>query len=113
MTWEDAVQLGLTLPEVEVSTSYGTPALKVKGKLLLRLKEDGESAAVMDTPIEEREILVETRPDAFFFTDHYRDWPIVLVRLKAMKAKDLRPFLLRSWRARAPKSLQKRHPDLS
>jgi Uncharacterized protein conserved in bacteria len=31
------------LPEVEESTSYGTPSLKVRGKFLTRLKEDGET----------------------------------------------------------------------
>jgi len=36
----------MALPEVELSTSYGTPALKVRGKLIARLKEDGESIVV-------------------------------------------------------------------
>jgi hypothetical protein len=81
--------------------------------MLLRLKEDGEAVVIMDVPIEERAMLVEAEPDRFFFTDHYRDWPIVLGHLNALSAKDLRPFLERSWRARAPVSLQKQHPALS
>ena len=43
---------------------------------------------------------------AFFFTDHYRDYPAVLVRLPAVTAERLKPYLERSWRLRAPKRLQ-------
>ncbi|WP_141758537.1 MmcQ/YjbR family DNA-binding protein [Duganella sp. HH105] len=53
--------LGLALPEMEESTSYGTPALKVKGKLMARLKEDGESVAIRIT-WEERERLLMAAP---------------------------------------------------
>ena len=34
------------LPEIEESTSYGTPALKVRGKLIARLK-DAETLVIM------------------------------------------------------------------
>ena len=37
------------LPGAEVATSYGTPALKVKGKLFARLKEDGETLVLRTT----------------------------------------------------------------
>jgi len=43
MNWDDVAAMGLELPEVEVSTSYGTPALKVRKKLIARLQEDGET----------------------------------------------------------------------
>ena len=34
MTWDDVIQLASELPGVSVSASYGTPALRVNGKLL-------------------------------------------------------------------------------
>ncbi len=43
MTFDDIRAIALKWPEVSDGTSYGTPALKVRGKLLTRLKEDGES----------------------------------------------------------------------
>ena len=43
MTFDDVRAIALKWPEVTDGTSYGTPALKVRGKLLTRLKEDGES----------------------------------------------------------------------
>jgi hypothetical protein len=32
-------------------------------------------------PPEEREMLIESQPKVFYFTDHYRDYPMVLIRL--------------------------------
>jgi hypothetical protein len=43
MTYDDARKIALAWPEVEDGTSYGTPALKVRKKMLVRLKEDGDS----------------------------------------------------------------------
>ncbi|WP_376698644.1 hypothetical protein [Bradyrhizobium aeschynomenes] len=49
MTFDDVRALALAWPEVEDGTSYGTPALKVRKKLLTRLKEDGDSLAPMSS----------------------------------------------------------------
>jgi hypothetical protein len=34
MTWDEVIVAAQRLPGVEVSTSYGTPSLKVAGKFL-------------------------------------------------------------------------------
>jgi hypothetical protein len=39
LTWEDVVALAADLPGIQPSTSYGTPAIKVKGAMLVRLRE--------------------------------------------------------------------------
>ena len=44
--WETVERLGSELPEVEAGTSYRTPALKVRGKMFARLREDGETLVV-------------------------------------------------------------------
>jgi hypothetical protein len=72
--------MALPWPEVEDGTSYGTPALKVRNKLLARLKEDGDSLVMPGVPHDEREMLVESQPKLFYFTNHYRDYPTVLIR---------------------------------
>ena len=92
------------LPDVEISKSYGTPALKVHGKTLARLKEDGETL-VLRTDFVSRQILTQADPDTFFFTDHYRDYPLVLVRLARLDASALPDLLERAWRQVAPKKL--------
>src|SRR5215203_6157772 len=99
MTFDDVRQFALVWPEVEDGTSYGTPALKVRKKLLARLREDGDSLVMPGVPHGEREMLVESRPKVFYFTDHYRDSPIVLIRLSKAARGDVEPLLRRHWRA--------------
>lgn len=100
--------LGLALPEVEESTSYGTPALKVKGKLMARLKEDGESVAIRTT-WEERERLLMVEPETYYITDHYRDHPWVLIRLPQAHRDGATRRLAQAWLLAASKSLLKLH----
>jgi hypothetical protein len=94
----------LTLPEVEESTSYGTPALKVRNTLMTRLKED-QTTVVVRSSWENREKLLVIHPEAFFVTDHYRNHPWVLLRLETASLAMLRPVLEHAWRLSAPKSL--------
>jgi len=103
MTFDDIRKLALAWPEVEDSSSYGTPALKVRKKMLVRLKEDGDSLVMPDVPQDERAMLIEKEPKVFYFTDHYRDYPMVLIRLSRTKRATVEPFLRRRWRELASK----------
>ena len=94
-------RLALALPGVEEGTSYGTPALKVKGKLFVRLKEDGVTI-VLKTDFDERDVLMQLDPKTFFITDHYRDYPWVLVRLERVGEPRLRELLGQAWRRVVP-----------
>lgn len=104
VTYDTVCELAARLPEVEQGTSYGTPALKVRGKLFVRLKEDGDTI-VLRTDSFEREHLMSTAPQTFFITDHYRDYPWVLVRLATVDIAQLRELLEDAWRRVAPKKL--------
>jgi hypothetical protein len=104
VTFDDIRKLALTWPEVEDGTSYGTAALKVRKKLLARLREDGDSLVVLGVPLDERDMLVESQPKLFYFTDHYRDYPMVLVRLSKAKRASVEPLLRRRWRELASKA---------
>ena len=107
MTFDEVREMATALPGVEEGTSYGTPAFKVGGKLIARLREDGETLVLFDVPQDEREVMVEAEPEVYFFTDHYRDWPLVLARLPAASADHMRGYIERAWRQRAPKRLLK------
>ena len=107
MTYDDVRDIALAWPEVEDGTSYGTPALKVRKKMLVRLKEDGDSLVMPGVPADEREMLVETQPTIFYLTDHYRDYPIALIRLSKARRAIVEPFLRRRWRELASKTAVK------
>jgi hypothetical protein len=112
VTFDDVRKFALAWPEVEDGSSYGTPALKVRKKLLARLKEDNDSLVMPGVPQDEREMLVGSRPKLFYFTDHYRDYPIVLIRLSKAKRADVEPLLRRQWRALASKAAVKKFDSL-
>jgi hypothetical protein len=107
VTFDDVRKIALAWPEVEDGTSYGTPALKVRKKMLVRLKEDGDSLVMPGVPSEERDMLVESQPKLFYFTDHYKDYPMVLIRLSKAKRATLEPLLRRQWRTLASKAAVK------
>ena len=104
MTFDQVRKIALTWPEVEDGTSYGTSALKVRKKLMVRLREDGDSMVMPGVPSEERDMLVESQPKVFYFTDHYRNYPMVLIRLSKTKRATVEPLLRRQWRALASKA---------
>jgi len=104
MSFDEVTTFALTWPEVEQGTSYGTPALKVRKKMLARLKEDGDSMVIPGVPPEERDMLVERDPKVFYFTDHYKDYPIVLARLSRATRATIEPLLRRQWQTLASRA---------
>ncbi len=106
ITFDTLRQLAFALPEVTEDTS-GTPAFRVRGKLLAWLREDGTLA--IKTEVAEREFRILANPDTFFVTDHYVGYPIMLVRLSALSRDDLRLLLEQAWRMVAPKRLLRAH----
>jgi hypothetical protein len=88
-------KVALTLPGVEEGTSYGTPAFRLRKKLIARLHQDGESL-VLKIGNETRDHLLQADPGTFFVTDHYRGYPIVLARLDRLTISDLKKLLQRA-----------------
>ena len=103
-SYDTVRKAALSLAGIEESTSYGTAALKVRGKLLVRLKEDNESLGLRLT-WEERERVLALYPEQFFLTEHYRKGPWVLFRLKTASAAQIRAALSHAWQQTAPKLL--------
>ena len=93
----------LGFPHTELSKSYGQPAYKAFGKFLTCLRSEDDSVVLGQVSFDEREMLCAADPETFHFTDHYRNYPMVLARLKRLDAKTLRGYLDRQWRHNAPK----------
>lgn len=104
MTWDEVAAIGVALPAVEVGTAYGTPAMRVKGRFMCRLREDGETLAVRCDP-EERPLLLEAHPTVLFLTPHYDNWPMVLVAPPRADAALVRELVEDAWAERAPRKL--------
>ena len=92
----------LPLPGVTEGICFRTAAFYVSKKLLARIKEDGETLMVY-TP--DRDEWMSRDSIVFFITEHYRNYPSVLVNLSKVKSRDLVKILKEAWRARAGKKL--------
>jgi hypothetical protein len=108
-TFDDVREVAHALPGVVDGTSYGTPALKVGGKLIARLHQSMDCVVVLRSELLDREILMQSAPEAFFITDHYRDYPWILVRLGVVEKSALPDLIERAWRLVASKTLVKKH----
>ena len=103
-TVDDVRRLALGLPETSEKPCYGTPGFYVRKHLFARIRSDDETL-VVKVDMGERELLMGAEPDVFFVTDHYRDWPYVLVRIPAIEPDELAEVLTDSWLIVAPKRL--------
>lgn len=101
VTYDTVRRLGLKLPRVKESTSYGTPALKVDGKLFVRLHQDLDKI-VVKMPFDRRDEMMAAEPETYFITDHYRDYPWILVSLSKVREDALPDLLKIAHRAASP-----------
>ena len=107
-TYDDVREIAHALPGVEDGTSYGTRALKVSGKLFARVHQSID-CLVLRVDLLDREILMQSAPEVFFITEHYRNYPWILVRFAAVEKRVLPDLIERAWRLVAPKTLVKKY----
>jgi hypothetical protein len=111
--FESVLKLGSTLPGVERFTSYGSPALRVNGKLMARLpthKSAEPDSLVVRVDFERRAELLAGAPEIYYVTDHYADYPYVLVRMSRLHPDSLRDLLGMAWRCATRKPDKPRRP---
>ena len=100
--WPAIREIMAAFPQTLESTSYGTPAYKVNKKIVLRLKEDGQTLVLHS---DDRDLFLKHDPSVFFVTEHYANYPYVLVNLSKIRKDRLRKAITQSWMELAPKKL--------
>ncbi|WP_205857591.1 MmcQ/YjbR family DNA-binding protein, partial [Phytoactinopolyspora endophytica] len=105
--WEEVVALGSALPEVEESTWYRTPSLKVAGKGFARLRTEAEGGLVLMCDLAEKEALLASGHPAFYTTPHYDGYGAILIDLDRVEPDQLAELVEESWRVKAPARLRK------
>ena len=101
VTFEDVRAIALSMPDVEETTAYGMPAFKAgktrfAGQPVQRADVDAHTLGVM-VSFDERERLLAARPDIYYLTEHFANYPAVLARLTAMTKAELRELLGIAW----------------
>jgi hypothetical protein len=92
INFETVRKIGVLLPGVVEGVSYGSPALKLGGKVIACVptnKSAEMNSIVVYADFELRHRLLEQRPDIYYTTDHYLSHPSVLVRLSKIKRPEL------------------------
>src|SRR4026208_2605145 len=86
-------EIGLALPGVEEGATYGSPALKVRGKMFACIPSHRSAEAdslVIRIDFDRREALIAADPKTYYLKDHYVGYPCVLVRLTRIRHDALR-----------------------
>lgn len=108
--WEEAIGFALSLPDAEASTYYRQPAAKVNGKAFLSTGREPDSFHV-PAPHDEKAVLLDTDPATFWQTDHYENWPGLLVRYGSADPDRVRSVIARAWWDRATAAQRREFGD--
>jgi hypothetical protein len=101
ITFDTVRKLGLALPDVTEGIVYGTRALTVRGKMFacraIHRSADPDSLVVR-VDFDQRDELIAAEPESYYLTNHYVNYPVVLVRLRRIRQDALRDLLRMGWR---------------
>ena len=89
--------IGRALPDVEVTTAWGQPALKAHGKMFVCIashKSAEPNSLVVMMAFADRDALVEDDPATYYLKEHYLNHPCVLVRLTRVRLDALRDLVV-------------------
>lgn len=103
--------IGRKLPDVEVTTSWGQPALKVRGKMFVcgaahKSAEPNSLVVMMD--FADRDALIEDDPETYYLKEHYVNYPCVLARLSRVSPDALRDLIAGAHRYVSTRAAKKR-----
>jgi hypothetical protein len=108
-----ALRLAQSLPRVDEGTAWGSRAVKVDGQMFacIAIHRSAEPGTlVVRVPVAERDELIASAPDIYYLTDHYVDYPSVLVRLDRIADDALRDLLAMAWRFTVANGMRRRRP---
>ena len=111
ITFDTVREIASELPGVEESTTYGAPSLKIGGKLLAcpAINKSAEPNSLgVRIDFDQRDALIAEAPDIYYVTDHYVNYPVVLVRLSRVNRDILRDLLHAAWRFVSAEKTRKR-----
>jgi hypothetical protein len=99
VTFETIRKAALALPDVEEGTAWSFPAFRTGGKMFLCFREDLDSIVIVPVSFEQRDAMIEEDPATFYTTDHHRNYPCVLARIKKLRPSVVPGLLQMVWNA--------------
>lgn len=95
--WDEVVGFARTLPGVTMESFYRDLCPKVNGKAFVSPGHERDTSFHVPSPHDEKAVLLETDPDTFWQTAHYKGWPGVLVRYGSADPERVGTVITRAW----------------
>ena len=109
--FEAVKNIAMTFPDTEESISHeGTPSVKVRGKLMCRLHDNGEFIPIR-LEFELRDKYLDSHPEIFHLPDHYKSYPYICMWVHNYDKKLLTEVLEQSWKGLATKKQLKEYDE--
>jgi hypothetical protein len=106
-TFKQVEAIGRTLPGVELTTTWGQPTLKVRGRMFVCIasnKSAEPDSLVVMMDFADRDALIAEDPETYYLKEHYVAYPCVLVRLRRVHPDALRDLVIGAHRYVSAKS---------
>lgn len=87
-------KIALSLPGSEERLWFNKPAVFIHDQFLTKVHDKEEAMVLPIGSMEMRDMMLEAEPRLFYITDHYKNFPYVLVRLSALDKKTLKEMLV-------------------
>jgi hypothetical protein len=93
LTKNEAWKIILAVPGAENRLWFNQPSGFLHDRFLAKVHHKEEAVTLQVGSMEMRDMMLEAEPKLFYITDHYRNFPFVLIRLKALSAKVLKEIV--------------------
>lgn len=97
LTFDAVREIGLSLPGTEEGTAWGTPVLRVDGRIFTGIaihKSAEPNSLIIHVDDAVRDEMIAEQPELYYTAAHYENYSCVLVRLSKIR-RDVLEDLLR------------------
>jgi len=104
LSWDSVVAYALSLPDTQLTTYYGEPAVKANDRAIVTPGHEPDSFC-LHVDKDKVEMLKAIDPDTFWQTPHYEGYPAVLVRYGTANVEMVKDQIAasRDWAMARPK----------
>jgi len=101
LTFDAVREIGLKLPGAEEGTAWGTPVLRVDGRIFTGIaihKSAEPNSLIVYVDTATRDEMIAEQPDVYYTAAHYENYSCVLARLSRLGRDQLEDLLRMSHR---------------
>jgi hypothetical protein len=91
---DQGMKIALGIPGSEQRLWFKQPSVFLHDQFLTKVHHKQEAMLLRVSSMEMRDMMLEAEPELFYITEHYRNFPFILVRLAALTPKLLKELLL-------------------